>query len=42
MIHKPREKKPFERLAGEEITVVKKEQQYLLSGLFFDLKQKPQ
>jgi hypothetical protein len=41
MIHKPREKKPFERLAGEEIPVVKKEQQYLLSGLFFDLKQKP-
>jgi len=25
MIHKPREKKPFERLAGEEVPVVKKE-----------------
>ncbi len=40
MIHRPRDKKPFERLAGEEIQVVSKHQQYLLSGLFFDLKQK--
>ena len=40
MIHRPRDKKPFERLAGEEFQVASKHQQYLLSGLFFDLKQK--
>jgi hypothetical protein len=37
MIHRPREKKTFEKLAGEELLLTSKHDQYLPPGLFFEL-----